>query len=337
MAVTDAQSVWLGLNNGLIQKINTDGEVLHTIEDYRGRQITALNARNDTLFVGLDIGLSIFLISMDEVRETYRALGTTFQVEIPVRDILLRGAEIWAATDEGVASSRLDYVNLLDPQSWTDYGPGSGIPPGDVRRLISFESTLYAATSSGLGAWDGLTWESQNTYDIFDVCVYENRLTISTTQGILFRSVGGWESLPFPPKTIHYLALCDGSLYGGTDRGIVSYSDGDTAWIILLPNCIGSNLISDVGVDESGTWWCTSRDEGFFSFDGFNWTPYDRDSFFYTSTYDFTSVESQSSGDTWLGNWGSGLVRLDLNGSVRHTDPKMATFPGSLKIRITAW
>ena len=317
----DDQTVWIGLKNGLIQRINGEDEPAFTIEDYRGREITALALRNDTLFVGLDIGLSIYLTSRSEVRETYRRLGTDFQVEIPVRDILLRSGEIWVATDEGVASSRLDYINLLDPQSWTDYTTSDGLPSGSVRSLISYEGMIYAGTSAGLGRWDDVQWDVLNGYDTHDAAVYEGDLVIGSEQGVFKSENGVWQSLPIPPNTINHLTQADGKLIGGTDRGLVSIRTGETDWTRYVPNSIGSNLVSDVAVDAMGEWWCTSRDEGFFRFDGLQWVSYNRETFHQTSNYDFTGVQSDTEGRIWLGNWGSGIVRLDPGGDVQTYHP----------------
>ena len=129
--------IGIGFDNGHLQLYDPDTFQWILIDDYQGNQVTCFAVTGDTLFVGLDIGVSLYLISRAEVKETYHNLGFrssegNYLTDIPVNDVLLSGNEIWVATNEGVAYSWLENRNLLDPTSWVQSTGVQGLPDKSV-------------------------------------------------------------------------------------------------------------------------------------------------------------------------------------------------------------
>ncbi|MFQ6114644.1 MAG: two-component regulator propeller domain-containing protein, partial [bacterium] len=96
--------IWFGLMDGRINRLNRQNKSWDLIDDFKGFAINELVARGDTLFVGSDIGVSVYIISRQEVKETYKNLGR-FQVEIPVQSIFIHSKDIWVGTEYGIAKS----------------------------------------------------------------------------------------------------------------------------------------------------------------------------------------------------------------------------------------
>ncbi|MFH1942589.1 MAG: two-component regulator propeller domain-containing protein [bacterium] len=308
--------VWIGLGDGMIQRYDPDESEWLLVDDYRDHRITCLTVWGDTLFVGLDIGISIFLISRKEVKETYRRLGTAFQMEIPVNAVVVATDRIWAATDEGVAYASLHAVNLLDPGNWTDVNTFPGYPNPAVTSIVVQDNRVYAGGPSGISSWDGSGWTQMGTFHVYDLTVHEDQLYAAAENGIFFWDGTQWSALASASSTVHHLMSTKDRLWGGKNKGICAYSGNDARWLDYVPNSCGSNLISDAFFDASGVLWCCSRDRGFFRFDGVDWMLFNRDNVPDLSSNDFISAASAGN-SRWFGTWGAGIVRLNENGTFR--------------------
>lgn len=93
-------NIWLGTVNGLVQKFSPATSEWFLIKDFEGHRVNYFVLYGDSLFIGLDIGISLYIVSRKEVKETYRHLGNDLQIDLPVKRILIQSNTIWAATEE---------------------------------------------------------------------------------------------------------------------------------------------------------------------------------------------------------------------------------------------
>ena len=315
--VSDNQGrIWMGLENGILQRYNPFENNWLTVTDYEDRQITCLYYQTDTLFVGLDIGISIYLVNREEVKETYRRLGTELQVEIPVRDILIQSNEIWLGTDEGLAYSNLDNPNLLNPNSWNNVTLDNGLLDEHITSIVSYDGGIVAGTEGGIARWDGEHWNWELFSSIIDLTVHDNLLyavTIYDSNEVHYSDVyhendGQWTKLGISLKAINNILSSQSSLWVGSDEGIHFYSENIQNWEHLIPNCMGSNTISAVDFDQYNNLWCCSRDNGFFKFENSNWNIFNKKALPELQNNNFYSIFIDQ--NIYLGSWGGGVVTI---------------------------
>lgn len=310
VASDDSGRIWIGFVTGTVQRYDPNADTWLTIDDYEGQTVTCFELAGDSLFIGLDIGLSLYLVSRQEVKETYRRLGPRLQIEIPVRDIGIDQEEIWVVTGEGIARAKITSTNLLDPAAWTNHSQLEGVPSDDVTSIEIIDGHVYAGTTNGAAEWDGSVWTVLSEESVFDMTVHEGALAVSMGTGVHIYQDGQWQNKGSGPRMIRVLISFAGTLWGGTDQGIWRYSGEDAAWESFLPETVGSNLISSLAVDHTDELWCCSRDKGFFRYNGDSWAAYDLSGYSILRTNDFVSIAVDHDNNRWIGSWGGGLIRV---------------------------
>jgi streptogramin lyase len=305
--------LWLGFSNGLLQKWNPADGSRRTIDDYGGHAVTCLWTEGDSLFVGLDIGVSLFLISGNEVKETYRRLGRGIQVETQVNAIRVLDGRLWAATDEGPAWAPLSGVNLLDPDTWsnpalpatqdavscmTEWGDGriallgpsglflqegvgwerfaEGYPGARPEQAVRFNDALYTATAVGVFRWSESSWERVWTAVTggLSLSVFRNRLWIGTKDGL-------WEASADETDPLHH-----------------------------IPDCPVASLMTDMACDSAGALWCATP-KGICRYDASGWRRFAFAGRPELPFSDARAVATDSPGRAWFGTWGNGLFRVE--------------------------
>jgi ligand-binding sensor domain-containing protein len=317
ITVDDNDRIWIGFNNGLIQRFDHINAEWLLVDDYKNNTITCLTLSGDTLFVGLDIGVSLYLISRMEVKETYKHLGSEFQVEIPVLEIITFDHDIWVATEQGIAYSSLDYSNLLDPESWTNVTSIGTISAQNITGLASLDGNVYVGTDMGIGKWNGSVWTILDSESITDLTIHDNQLYISKANRVYRRYDESWLQIGDTLSSINLISSGFSTLWCGSQEGIYRYSEQSQNWEHYLPNCQGSNIISDISVDQNGYLWCTSRDNGFCCLKDNEWTIYNLKSFPDLWTNDVVAVNVDGDNNKWIGTWGKGAIFLTPDSSFR--------------------
>lgn len=113
-------------------------------------QINALLNMGDTLWVGSDIGLGLFLkVEADGIlKEVYTQFGS-FPAEASVFGIELYQARLWLITPFGLVSARSNDAALHIASRWTSYPDPDGALL-TAHRLEIWRDSLYVGTDSGL-------------------------------------------------------------------------------------------------------------------------------------------------------------------------------------------
>lgn len=314
--------LWIGFSNGFLQCFDPKANQFNTFEDLKKHSIFCLAIQGDSLFIGLDIGISLFRISRNEIKETYRHLGNRFHTEIPVYDILIGTNRIWASTEEGIASAPLHRVNLMDPENWENWDTANGLPSGKIPVLFEWQETMYAGTSKGVYQFILNTWKLKGTpvSDVQNFVMHDSRLYIATREGV-YRSEGEeWIVLgeDFPPCRS---LLSDGSfLWIGTEQGLYRYDSQNNTLESFHVNSPKGNRFADIEVDHNGVLWCASEffmGTGFYAFDGISWENYSLSTTPWIGSDNFGCVAVDKNNRKWFGSWGEGLLVFENDSTFR--------------------
>ncbi len=313
--------LWLGLDGGMINVYDPSSKSFSHIDDYRGFQVTAFLAQNDSMFIGLNIGISLYLIDRNEVKETYKSLGT-LPVQIAVRDMVIRGREFWAATPGGIARTSLDRLNLSAPESWTNYYTAHALPSVNVKSFASRGGNFFAGTASGVVKWTGTTWINVSGnlagQDFLRMEINAaGTLYAATTIGIYqMTSEAVWSLVVANRARLSGVLITDaGKLWGTTqDIGLLEYQSSENNWTIREPNGPGSNKFSSLALDGQGNLWCTSSEadlsvKSVSVFDGSTWRTFGVSNGAFGSDYRAVYIDETEPDTRWFGTWGTGLVR----------------------------
>ncbi len=324
VACSQQNGIWIGFENGLIQFYDPVTLSWTLIDDYQDYRIECFACTGDTLFVGLDIGVSLYLISRHEVKETYRHLGEQFHVEVDANEILLAEKQIWIATDEGIAYAPLNNVNLLDPANWTNATVDDGLPDKGVNALEFWENKIVAGTEKGIAVKEsgGNSWTILNPgipdTRVLDFTYLNGKLDALTSVGVY--SWDGQQWALYGTSLSNGINLVTGlsTLWIGTNQGLFTFDENKVEWESFVPNTPGDNRFSDVAIDQNGNLLCCSAQpsgNGFSIYDRTNWTVYNRSNLPALDNNDIVSVVVDHANNRWFGGWGSGLIQMEADGS----------------------
>jgi len=245
--------VWMGFYSGMLQMYNLKTGIWKNIDDYLGNEITYIDPAGDSLFVGLDIGVSLYIISRSEVKETYRHLGDNVPRDVPVRNIVHNKEKIWAVTDYGITTASVYVSNLLDPSSWGNITVSTSLDGKEINDLkIDSSGNLFAAAENGVYTWNGSAWTKVFSEAVISMCVTERGLYLSTESGLYYPHNSAFSAADNCPGSLQFL-IWDGTKIWGVDgRYICSYNPQNADLDSLVIDCIGSDLITSCFLDNSG-------------------------------------------------------------------------------------
>ncbi len=313
-------AIWIGFENGCIQKYNLIENSWMTIREYEGRKITCLHIHGDSLFIGLDIGLSIYLISKSEVKETYKRLGTDFQVELLVEDILIHDNEVWVATEEGIAKGRLGNVNLLDPNNWQNISTRHGLPGDDCLSLSIWNNQIFAATNNGLSVLNGSDWDmiSANVYS--DLQSWTDGLYASGSNAV-YKWDGTFLNQVGPSISSNVILINDDLMSAGGSEGVYVYQNN--IWDEITFNSMKTARATALDVNQGVLWVCSGTEGygggmGAFRLEETEWFTYNRNNLDSLDNNETYSVAVDQQGNTWIGTWGSGIIKFGQDSSITY-------------------
>ena len=316
LVVDHAKRIWLGTKNGYLQRFDPESGQWTTVPDFIGRTIESLYQQGDSLWVGLDIGVSLYVISREETKETYKRLGT-FQVEIPVIRSLTTQTDIWLITEEGVARASLSSSNLLDPSNWQNYSTGDGLPAGQLTAITSLNGQIVAGSLKGISIYKDDHWELIDPdKNVHDLCVQNDQLIAATTSGIFAWNGSGWQKRHNGNIDAISVHAQPERLWIGTTSGLKRLDSNETELVFYSPNSPMYNAFTDIALDQDGTVWCTSSNSGtgcISMYDGEQWINFTKKDIPSLKNDDFRTVAVDHKNNKWFGAWGGGLVKFDTD------------------------
>jgi ligand-binding sensor domain-containing protein len=317
-----AGRLWFGLGDGRINIYDPDNRTWDVVDDYRGLTITDLVSYGDSVYVGLDIGVSLYVIDRREVKETYKNLGESLPVEVAASTVFLLGRDIWVGTPSGLAKSSLDLPNLLAPQSWTNYTTRSGLPSNEITAIAALDSVIYVGTDRGVARWDGAAWQLVSTgLGTPRIIALSTGRVGSPAQERLFAATrnavfqlddqGTWQRLGDSQGNILSMTaeMPDQVWIGRAGLGLARYTLDSGTWTTYTPNTPASNVFTGLILDSTGTLWAASGQLGIHILRDGKWINLSRADGLPSN--DMRSVAIGPDGNPWFGSWGGGVTIVE--------------------------
>lgn len=321
LAIDQKGRIWVGFTDGSINYYQPSSQQWKSIKEYIGRRIYDLALIGDSLLVALDLGLSLYDINRQEVKETYKRLGWKFPSETAVTYVTIVKREIWAGTALGIARSSFDRANLMAPESWQNYTTIDGLPHNQANAIISHNDSIYAATNNGVAVLRSQRWVAMSTnlsYPEVRGLASKNGTLYALTYGYVSRWVPAemlWRNVAEYVTELSCFAVADnGDLWvgrnkSGSGRGFAHFSIAQQRWEYFVPPGPASNEFNGLAVDHNGLLWCASARDGIFKFDGKTWRQYTTADGLINNGIKCVTVDAQNR--KWFGSEGGGLIRID--------------------------
>jgi ligand-binding sensor domain-containing protein len=340
--------IWTGASNGAIDIYDPNNQTWqHVIDillsDKTVKGIASFALLGDSVYVASDFGVSLFIRSRNEFRETYSKFGS-FPSSIRVNSLLVASGRLWVATSSGIASADLTNPNLSAPTAWTTVTTAQGIPSNTVNALALFGGTIYAGTDAGLARLGQPSWESVNSLGARQITVLSQiggHLYAAALKDLYSIGMDGVAALVGTSLPANINALADdgsGAVVVGVEEYGLAFLSGST-WSFQYPNGPTSNLFISLKVDSTGVLWGASgfngQGTGFYSFDnsasyGKQWTNYNVTTNPELKFNDYYKVSLGVNNSKWISSWGNGVARVDAKGAVTVFDTSTAGFVGIL-------
>lgn len=341
-------SIWFALSNGVLNRYRPQLDAWDEVSDYRDQVITDVVAFGDSLYIGLDFGVSLYSIARREVKETYVNLGlsTGGDLEkIGANSVFIDGIDIWVSTERGIAKSSLNLPNLQAPASWSQYTTTRGLPDNRVNKVVVVDGTAYAATRSGVARlvdnqWINTGFAATNISSIEVVKANSfftrNTVAIFTDSGIFYLDAANqWQLLGAGMTDVNALKADEaGNLWvGRKDLGLATFDFSTQNWVTYSTNSPSSNHFQSLALDSKGRLWCASLVSGVDMFDGEVWTSFSTATGLKSNDQRSVIVDAQDR--IWAGSWGGGISIFEESASgfnitqIDNSDGTLAGISGS--------
>ncbi|MBU0560778.1 MAG: hypothetical protein KKD86_04225 [Bacteroidetes bacterium] len=319
-AVTqDSQGkIWFGTVEGVINVYNPETKTIKKVLDIAKSDKTkkGINdffiAGND-VYTATDFGISIINSISYSFNETIQKFGDFPSGEI-VNSVSV-GSVVYACTETGIAIQKSGATNLSAPESWKVYYRATDLGVKTVSRLVEFNSELIVATDKGLYKLESNVWNKllSDQTEVFDMVVYGNSLYIlranqlqkydGSTLATIYTSAVQLNDIDVVNENLQYIS---------STHGLIKLENGIPE--IIIPNGPETNSFQNLAVDTDGNLWVASgRDvygQGFFKFDGSNWTNYNLNTMPELPSNAYHNVNASPSDNVYFSNWGGGFTRL---------------------------
>ena len=353
IALESSGRVWIGHASGIIDIYDPQKNSFTVINELKSFNYAVLGffPLGDSMYIAHSSGISLYLISRDEVKETYRNLGAALQSD-SVRSVFIEGRDIWAATNVGVARSSLDLPNLQAPESWTNYTTFNGLPSNRVLGFTSYAGRVHATCNNGIAAFNGSTWENLTgnlTGSVFKqaqsaLIGASPRLYAVTSDGLYLATAPlTWARHGSAiPNATGMVVDSRSTLWLSTSTAGLFADSLSLQWLPREPDGPAANNITSIAIDQSGNVWCTSGfadlSTAFMIYDRQRWRK------FSSSDHplifnDCRHVDVLQNGDRWISTWGQGIViakghpdslrisRIDASNGLSSSDRGNPSYP----------
>jgi len=331
LSIDTTGKFWLGAKNGTLTKFDPESfyfRIYNFIDRDGSRlKIKYIAPDGDKLWVGLDIGVSLFLINKNEgeIKETYRHLGDLESV-FEVNSVALTPTKVWVGTVKGVAFAPKDDPNLLDYSHWYLFVSGQkGLSNDFVNSVLNIDEEVYIGTNDGVFKYNSAdsSWilSGLNGIIVRDLKYYFGEVYAATNKGVYIYREGAWFKLSIlglKNSNLNSVVIdSSGNIWAGTEgSGISVLPYTGSTWTNFEIDGPPGNIFHKIAIEESGKIWCSNWSGGCSSFDGTDWTAFqDTLHSLFGRWYTMASVTLDYEGNVWFGSWGGGLFKLDSQGN----------------------
>lgn len=336
VAMDDNGHLWFGTDREGLSRFRPDEKLFdRPFLDFKGLRIQALLALEDRLYVGTSQGVSVFLIDKEEVKETYRTLGS-LPKDTEVTALAVFDGKLWVGTPAGIAWADLSLPNLQDPDSWTSTRVAIG---AIVTQLIVFNGELFAAD-------DGVVWvfdPESNSFsadliftgedNLLNLGIFRNRLLINRHNGgsqVRLRA-GDWEAETTQGfKFVNAMATQGTAIWAGTNEGL-RVIGASTPPKLLEP---AANQFFEMEILDDGELWVASVPDdkdrsqrfGLYQFNGEDWRVHNFNNGLPSNV--LVTLETDAADRLWVGMWNRGVAVRQANGSWQFFDQTNSALQG---------
>ena len=316
VTIDDDENIWFGsAANGLSRLQAGASHFDPPFLEFRDRDILTLQAHGDRLYVGTDRGLSVFLLEKQEVKESYRRLGSLTK-DAAVYALAIHNGILFVGTSEGLAWASLSQPNLQDPDSWS-----STIIVGRVHDVVVAGNNVLVASSLGVFTYDPTNDRVFLDFDgeSVDALGYFDGLALAATdEGNFMRRLGAgiWRRTGAPLIfDVRGVSRIDGgSVWLATGTGLrVIGSEAPTS--SAEP---GSSRFYDLRLVDGDLWAASVPDDqqrtlsaGVYQLHDGAWTVFNRSNGMPND--ELVAIETDRQGRIWIGSWGGGVAIRQSN------------------------
>jgi sugar lactone lactonase YvrE len=257
--------IWLGYNDGTLQRLNIDRFSWTSYNDIRrnsnfnSRGVNQLSVLDGFLYVATQFGIVEFEMASGLVRDSFVNLGS-FNRGTPVQALAYANGRFYAATPSGLAAGDRSGNGLSVPGNWdTSNGSGSiGLFEENVVALGVREQMIYISDGSDNYSFDLMTpsagWQQT---DLFSGAVERFR---SSSSGQTLLGISREEVTLLPDEgssSSHQIS---------NDRFLSAFYDDAASQSLLLLGTESGGLLVKNDLDESGEFFRLSGpDSNFFT------------------------------------------------------------------------
>lgn len=342
--------VWVGSSDGFLNRYDPSAGTWVEVRDIKDspriqKAIRTLFVKGDSLLIGTDFGISVYLTDRLEFRDTYANFGFVSQAK--VQGIAIRQDRIWAATDLGVVTAPLNAPNLSSPLYWNRYTASDNLPSSHATTVTLFRDTIVVGTTAGAAFFNGTSFTPIPSLQGKAVADFFPRFTVLTILWNEFSSLtyGSLSGLGAPLAVTatnsqgpgRRLAIQDSpsTVWVATSTNGIARFNG-SQWENVAPSGPQSNLFLSIVVDSSGTLWAASgiseRGRGFYRFqpdkpETEQWKNFTMQSHPIMGRgpndnvgNDYYKVSLGKEGSVWVSSWGRGVLEVRQDSILRRLD-----------------
>ncbi len=312
--------ILVGSVDGNISRYDRNFDLWINFNNLSGVEIVDLYTIEDTLWVGTNSGVAVFLITPDnlEFRDYYNNLPIS--PEIGYR-IAVFNQQIFYATENGLLYAPADFIknNLKNADSWKVLTETDGLPSNSIRDLARTADSMLIGTADGAAVIntdnDISTIDSWTNGIVRKILVSQNDLYFIRYDDY-YKWIGDrWSRINRENFRINAGVIDkDKEVWLGLSGGGITNEGWENSFLIDGP---ASNHVGIVTKDSKGTLWITSgkfklyNGSGFYKYDFNQWTNYRYYDSYWSRKNNMVYVYADRTDKIWMGAWGGAITVID--------------------------
>jgi len=305
----------VALADGTLELFDKELNITHITsirdEKFPNPKINKMISNGAKIYIAGGFGIAVFDLEKKYFETSVMRIAN-WSRNLEITDLLFFDNKLWASSESGIAYCNLN--SLLEvPHNWTSFSTESGLIQSNIKCLLAFENTLYAASENDVYRFDNNKFSIQHisANKINSIGAVNNQICISTDQKIY--SINN--DIIFDEQSNGFLFDVANKrliIYTETGIRIISAYEGMKS---IFPNSPKHNIFSRIGVDADGAIWSVSAHlnarfypGGITHFKDGKWRNYSIKDYPELTSDSFFSLNILKNGKLYAGNWGAGLA-----------------------------
>lgn len=319
------------------------------------KQIQGIFVFQNLAYLATDFGVVVLEVNRQEIRETYRNLGTS-GTNLAIFGATVSQDSVLLATAQGVMIGALSQ-NLQDFNNWKRFTAVNGLPVQKIKQIVSRQNQVYALTESNLL----FKYSHQNQWiQVMTPAHTYTQLSVGNSQILLCRSgkiialdlndqiteitqelIVNPQSIVFDTQGKYWIADAQNGLVSNFIGATQAYFPNGTARADSWAVYFGNNQIIGLSGGYNTSYQAQNLNSGFYTFRNGTWT---NDNAFDTrfsqtmpNVKDLVSVAYNATDRSWyFGTYGEGILVRKSDGSYEtltaSNTPLQTSADGKLRI-----